>query len=123
MSSDCPPHQNNLVKSDQRSTRDGPWFWITKAAVEKIREDCEDTRSTLGIYVALCEIASDERSESFIASMDKIAAKSCLTRRTVIDRLKDLERIGVIRIYRSATTANFRVPSQYTLLRCDHQKE
>jgi len=95
-------------------------MWATKSALEKIRTRCEDPRSTLGVYLALCEIGSDEQSNDFMASMNRIAAKACLSRRTVFDRLNDLERIGLINIYRSQTSENFRIPSSYELLRCEY---
>jgi hypothetical protein len=69
--------------------------------------------------MALCEIASDERSNNFTVSMDKIASKCCLSRRTVLDRLNDLEFIGLVEIFRSKTSENFRIPSAYLLLRCE----
>ena len=112
-----PPPRRRV--SGERDIKDGPWFWTNKSAVEKIRHRCEDPRSTLGVYLALCEIASDEQTNEFLASMDRIAAKACLSRRTVFDRLNDLERIGLVEIFRSKTSQNFRVPSAYLLLRCE----
>lgn len=94
-------------------------MWANKAALEKIRMRCENANSCLGVYLALCEIASDERSEDFMISMDKIAGKCCLSRRTVFDRLNDLEFIGLVEIARSKTNQNLRIPSAYILLRCE----
>ena len=105
----------------ERSPKDGAWCWANKSALEKIRTQCEDPRSTLAVYFALCEIASDEQSGYFTASMNRIASKCCLSRRTVFDRLNDLERLYLIRITRSATSENYRIPSSYLLLRCSFQ--
>ena len=105
--------------SDERNIKDGAWAWMNKAALEKIRTRCEDAKSSLGVYLALCEIASDHKSQSFMVSMDKIASKCCLSRRTVLDRLNDLEFIGLVEITRSKTSENFRIPSAYLLLRCE----
>jgi CTP-dependent riboflavin kinase len=99
--------------------KDGPWAWVNKAALEKIRTRCEDSKSSLGVYLALCEIASDEKSNNFMVSMDRIASKCCLSRRTVLDRLNDLEFIGLVEIHRSRTTQSIRIPSAYVLLRCE----
>jgi predicted transcriptional regulator len=103
----------------QRSAKDGPWAWFNKAAIEKIRTRCEDPKSSLAVYFALVEIASDEQSDDFTVSMQKIASKCCLSRRTVFDRLNDLERIGLIDVYHSKTSEQFRIPSAYKLLRCE----
>jgi hypothetical protein len=113
------PRHYATPKSGERSAKDGPWCWANKSALEKIRTRCEDPRSTLAVYLALCEIASDEQSNNFMASMDRIAAKACLSRRTVFDRLNDLERIGLVEIFRSKTSQNFRIPSAYVLLKCE----
>ncbi len=106
-------------KPAERTMKDGAWAWVNKAALEKIRTRCEDAKSALAVYLALCEIASDEQSNDFMVSMDKIGGKCCLSRRTVFDRLNDLEFIGLVEIARSKTNQNFRIPSAYTLLRCE----
>jgi hypothetical protein len=105
--------------SFERTMKDGPWAWVNKSALEKIRTKCEDANSPLGVYLALCEIASDQKSNNFMVSMDKIASKCCLSRNTVLKRLKSLESIGLVDITRSRTSENFRIPSAYLLLRCE----
>ena len=96
-----------------------PWCWAEKAALDKIRDRSEDAKTTLLVYHALCEIASDERTEEFLISMDKIAAKSCLSRPTVFKSLQILEGLGLVEIQRSRTSKNFRIPSAYRLLGCE----
>jgi hypothetical protein len=118
----CPTRRQ--LKSDydgstERATKDGPWCWANKAAIEKIRSNCEDAKSALGVYFALCEIASDEGSNNFRASHDKIAAKCGLSRQWVMRRLNDLEFIGLVEIFRSETSPHFKMPSAYILLRCE----
>lgn len=100
-----------------------PWCWSEKAALEKIRTRCEEAKIALLVYGALCEIASDERSEDFLVSMDKIAGKSCLSRPTVFKALQMLDGLGLVEIHRSRTSENFRVPSAYRLLRCESQEK
>ena len=103
-----------------RSTKDcAPWCWAEKAALEKIRARCEDAKTTLLVYFALCEVASDERSQDFMISMDKIAGKSCLSRPTVLKSLQRLEQIGLVEIHRSKTSQNFKIPSAYRMLVCE----
>jgi hypothetical protein len=113
------PPEKQLRAKGERDTKDGPWAWANKSALEKIRTRCEDPRSTLAVYLALCEIASDEHSNNFRCSMNKVGAKCCLSRRTVFDRLNDLEFIGLVEIHRSLTNKNNRLPSAYILLRCE----
>ena len=117
--SDIPPRPSAAPQSGERNSKDGPWMWANKSALEKIRTRCEDAKSTLAVYFALCEIASDEQSNDFMAAMLKIAGKSCLSTRTVFDHLNDLERIGLVEIHRSKTSQNYRIPSAYVLLRCE----
>jgi len=107
------------VTTQERKSTDGPWGWFNKHALEKIRNSCEDVKSCLGVYLSLCEIASDEQSENFMVSMHRISMKCGLSRRTVFDRLNDLERIGLVEIARSRTSENYRIPSAYMLLRCE----
>jgi hypothetical protein len=114
-----PPRRPPKRDNGERSAKDGPWFWANKSALEKIRTRCEDPRSTLGVYLALCEIASDEQSNNFMASAMKIASKSCLSQRTVFDRVKDLEQIGLVEIERGHSSATSRIPNAYILLKCE----
>jgi len=112
-----PPPESRPIERDM--TRDKPWAWFQKAALNKIRSQCDDAKSAIAVYLALCEIASDEQSNNFRASMDKIAAKCCLSRRTVFSKLNELEFNGLVEIHRSATNENFKMPSAYILLRCE----
>ena len=119
-----PPESDSLEMESEAGIKrsmkkDGPWMWANKAALEKIRLRCEDAKSSLAVYLALCEVASDEQSDNFRVSMDRIGSKCGLSRRTVFDRLNDLEFIGLVDIERSKTSANFRMPSSYVLLRCE----
>lgn len=106
--------------SVKRSPKDGAWFWGNKSAMEKIRHSCERAKLVLGVYVALCEIASDEHSDDFIASTDKIASRCGQSYSNTFELIKELERIGLVRVLRSPTNQNFRVPSAYTLLKCEY---
>jgi hypothetical protein len=108
----------------QRKMSDAPWLWITKNSLRKIRARCEDARTTLLVYMALAECASDEGSDDFTISMNAIASRGCLTRQTVLKHLRQLEHIGLVWIMRSCTNEHFRIPSAYVLLKCekDHSK-
>jgi CRP-like cAMP-binding protein len=117
--SDRPPPRGKLTAPGERTMKDGAWAWVNKSALEKIRNQIEDAQSALAVYYALAEIASDEQSGDFRASMDRIAAKCCFSRRTVAKRLNDLEFNGLVEIQRSETTENFKMPSAYLMLRCE----
>jgi DNA-binding MarR family transcriptional regulator len=96
-------------------------MWAEKASLEKIRTCLEKPSMTLLVYWALCEIASDERTDDFIIPMDKIVSKCGLTRPTVDKQLKLLETHGLVEIHRSRTNQNMRIPSAYTLTTCESQ--
>ena len=98
-----------------RSQKDGFWLWASKHALAHIRQYCDDPASATAVYIALCEIASDERDETFDASHSYIAGKCHLSRRTVIRRLEELENISLVRVKRSG---HLKTPSRYTLLQC-----
>jgi len=87
------------------------FLWCDKAIMRRIRERLEDSASALCVYVALCEIASDEAMEEFTATQAHIAAKAGLGVRTVAKRLQDLDKLGVI----TMRTPELKAPSQFTL--------
>ncbi len=107
-------------KGEARNIKDRqPFCWQEKKALEKIRRLFEkDTGSTLLTYLALSEIASDAKAETFPASAGHIAAKAVLARRTIIRRIAALEEHGFITVKRTkligsqAAAANI-----YTLLK------
>ncbi len=88
------------------------FLWCDKAIMRRIRERLEDSASALGVYVALCEIASDEAKQEFTTTQAHIAAKAGLGVRTVGKRLQDLDGLGVIKMH----TPELKVPSRFTLL-------
>ncbi len=88
------------------------FLWCEKAIMRRIRETVEDAASALGVYVALCEIASDEAKDDFTATQLHIAGKAGLGIRTVGKRLQDLERLGVIKMH----TQGLKVATRFTLL-------
>lgn len=111
-------YQHAMPRSTPRSTEDGPWLWANKVAVRRIR-DVFDTdnavASALGVYMALCEISSDEKSPSVQTTQHYIAMKCGFSRRTVQCRIDDLAGLGFIRVH----TPDRRMPSFYTLLKVD----
>lgn len=88
------------------------WLWADKAVLRRIRERIPDVTSALGVYCALCEIASDNQAEEFTATQQAIAMKSGLSVRTVGDRLRDLVSAGAI----SENAPKIKGPSLFTLL-------
>ena len=86
--------------SEPRNIKDGqPFCWQEKEALRMIRQSFEsDTSSALLTYVALTEIASDEKSETFQASASYIGDKAKLSRRTITRLIKPLEKLKLIAI-------------------------
>jgi len=101
-----------------RNIKDGsPFCWQKKKALRLIRKSFEgDTTSALAVYVALTEIASDAKAETFPASAGYIANKAGVSRRTAIRFIKPFEHCGLIAVTR-ATQGTSHLPNTYTLLR------
>lgn len=92
-----------------------PFCWQHKAALRKIRESFDAEKvvaSALAVYLALTEIASDEKSETFTTTHAWISQKSGVSPRTVQDRLNGLAEIGIV----SISTPALKSPSTYRLL-------
>jgi hypothetical protein len=98
-----------------RQIEQAPFCWQHKLALRLIRDSCDAEKavsSTLAVYVALTEIASDEESETFTTTHAWIALKSGLSARTVQDRLNRLSEIGLLEV----STPALKSPSKYRLL-------
>ncbi|MHC1767931.1 MAG: hypothetical protein AB9869_27270 [Verrucomicrobiia bacterium] len=89
------------------------WCWQDKAALRKIREHVENYGSALAVYCALTVVASDKQSEVFETTHDWLAHLSGFGWRTVLERLKDLQKLGILEI----TTPKLKRPSTYRLVR------
>jgi hypothetical protein len=87
--------------------------WQDKATLRRIRENCENYSSALAVYVALTVVASDQESDTFQTTHDWLGQLSGFGWRTVLERLKDLQRIGVVQI----STPKLKIPSTYRLCR------
>jgi len=103
-----------------RTTRDGPFCWQSKAALRRIREafDSEHAvQSALAVYLALSEVASNFEAETFTVTHGSLAQLCGGSPRTVCQRLRGLEQIGLVAI----STPRLKAPSTFTLLRADSQ--
>jgi hypothetical protein len=87
--------------------------WQEKTVLRLIRESCPNYASALGVYSALTIVASDKQSDQFTTTHDWLGQLSGFKRRTVLDRLKELQRLGIVAI----TTPKMKAPSTYMLLR------
>lgn len=106
--------------SEARNIKDGqPFCWQEKEALRMIRQSFEgDTPSALLTYVALTEIASDLKSETFQASASYIASKVKLTSRTVTKFIEPLEKLKLIAVRRTKVPGTKAMASNtYTLLK------
>ena len=86
--------------------------WQSKAALRQIRESVHDYGSALAVYVALSVVASDKQAEAFTTTHQWLASLSGFGVSTVKLRLKELERIGLVKI----TTPPIKAPCTYSLL-------
>ncbi len=106
--------------SEARNIKDGqPFCWQEKEALRMIRQSFEgDTPSALLTYVALTEMASDLKSETFQASASYIASKVKLTSRTVTKFIEPLEKLKLIAVRRTKVPGTKAMASNtYTLLK------
>lgn len=95
-----------------------PFCWQDKRTLRKIREQCPRYVSALAVYHALTEVASDKQSDEFTTTHDWLAQLCGYGRRTVLRRLPDLERIGVVQISTPAMKAPCTYRLRRTPLRC-----
>lgn len=91
-----------------------PFFWLYKAAADRIKEQLERSAAARAklIYMGLCRLASDRNSSTFTVSINLIATEASVCAKTVSDGLPDLERIGLISVFRPP---GVRVNSTYTV--------
>ncbi len=87
--------------------------WQEKATLRKIREQIPNYGSALAVYQALTVVASDKESNEFQTTQEWLAQLAGFGWRTVLERLKDLQHIGVVEI----NTPRLRGPSTYRLCR------
>jgi hypothetical protein len=90
-----------------------PFCWQEKAVLRQIRQECPKYGPTLAIYHALTEVASDKQSDTFQTTHEWISNLAGFSTRTVIRRLPELVRLGLIQITASALKA----PATYRLVR------
>ncbi len=89
-----------------------PWCWASKRALQLIRDNCKNPATALSVYHALTEIDSDNGSTGVVEVSHKgISLRAAFSVRTVLQRLKDLERCGAIKI----ETPALKAPCKYTL--------
>jgi len=108
---------------NDRNIKDGHFCWQSKEVLFRIGRDLEPGSATSAkmVYVALSWIASNEGSETFKTPIGYIAHLASLDRRTVMRRLPDLERLGLVSIERrkiEGTKGNEQ--NVYTLVTLSH---
>lgn len=91
-----------------RSIKDGPWYWINK----KLLQDFGKILSPSGIavYNVLAKY-SNSSTQSCFPSQKKIADEIGISRKTVREKIKEIEKLGLLHIKRK------RGACIYTLLR------
>jgi hypothetical protein len=111
--------EGDTPPGNERSTKDGPFFWASIQALRAIREHFgTQASSAIAVYVALCSIASIKRKQTFECEIKQIAGHAGLRYRSCGEFIRELEAAKVISIRRNggpkSRTAG--APSTYTLL-------
>jgi len=112
--------EGELVKDESISIRQPcpPFCWQNKIVLKVIRDRTAETMlpNSLLVYFVLTELASDEHAaEDFRAKHADVVKKCGLSRRTIILRLQDLERIGVISVFPNYGPDRRQLPSSIRL--------
>src|SRR5438046_3587842 len=70
-------------QAQSRQLSDGPWLWINCGMLREIAKEFNDILSgqcqlatARSVYIALCEIANEERSQTFSKPIGFIAARA-----------------------------------------------
>ncbi|WP_414660228.1 hypothetical protein [Horticoccus sp. 23ND18S-11] len=96
-------------------SKEDPWCWQSKAVRRRIRDAFDATNnvaSALGVYDALCEIASDKGSETYETTHAWIQRISGVGVTTIKAHLPVFVEMGLLHI----STPTLRAPSTFTLL-------
>lgn len=106
------------ANAEVRSPKDGPWLWMTKAAITMIRSGAKEFHEhALTIYMVLCEAASNQQSETFTLSIGRCAKLAFIGKKTARGAIRELTRIGLIEVVRERTDDGMRnLPCRFTLL-------
>ncbi len=99
----------------ERAIEDGAWAWWNKAAVRRIRRNCDPSRREVYVYLALCEIASNRQSNNFRATLEEIGGLCGIHHRgTLGEAIRQLEFFGLVAVERS----KLKTASAFKLLAC-----
>ena len=98
-----------------------PWLWVEKKALAMITDTFSESKpkqagNARSVYVSLCQIASDERSDTFTVNKALIAYKAGVSVKTVERLLPDLEALGLVTIRPNKAAGMFKTANTYTLL-------
>jgi hypothetical protein len=103
-----------------RAPGDGPFCWQTKAALRLIRDYFDATNNVSAarsVYLAFCEIASDEESDTYDATVAHIAKYAGLSTRTAGPLAASLGELRLINIKENKIPGtNLKGPNTYTVL-------
>jgi hypothetical protein len=83
----------------ERSPKDGPWFWVTKAALARVRDHFGNGCAyAIAVYACMTEAASNEGAATFALSVSQIASRCGAGTRKTRQILHELANIGLIEI-------------------------
>lgn len=96
--------------------RRGEWFWIDNALIDELIERVPEKRraDALAVYTILARHA-DKNSVSF-PRISYLQRKLGRSKNTVLDALKALARIGILKIESRYKADGSRLPNDYTLM-------
>jgi hypothetical protein len=98
--SEAAPTQAKTARPRSLNPHDeGPWGWFAKAAIRRLREAFDNDRfldQVLALYLAHCEIASDNQSPTYTVSRRELVRRSGVSLRRVSEIHERLRSIGLL---------------------------
>lgn len=98
--------------------RDGrtlPYVTVTAAALQTIRERCEKPPFALAAYMALLELANEDRTDRVAVTQKLLSERASIGRTTVQHALTDLERVGLL-VVRERKHGGQRLENEYVVV-------
>jgi hypothetical protein len=105
-------NNSNLESRQLVAALEAPYFWITKAAHDRLKNQISDSAAT-AVYVALCRLQNDAGRDLFYASLVQIAALAGCGQRTVQTKIVLLNRHGLIAVQSAKRTKDLHEANRY----------
>jgi hypothetical protein len=118
--------KNNIAIGRGKPSKQRPWCWCEKTVLRVITETFAESSQAISarsLYLALCELASDNQSDTFTENKALIAHKAGLSVKTVERLLHGFEELALVRVDRNVsrtTSGSIKSANTYTLLAMRH---